>query len=182
MSQGLVRHDDSSQWLALYVRARHEKQVSRCLAGKGYELFLPTYIHTRTRSRKSELPLFPGYVFCRSAPADALPLLSTPGVLSIVSRGNTPALVPEDDLQRVRDLLAKGLDVQPWPYLAPGDEVSINTGPLRGMRGVVIDARQQRWIVISLHMLRRSVGVRVERIAVQGLANSRLIEMGAAFS
>src|SRR5262249_43248586 len=37
-----------------------------------------------------ELPLFPGYVFCRFARCDRLPVLKTPSVLRIVGTGLAP--------------------------------------------------------------------------------------------
>ncbi|PYV81621.1 MAG: hypothetical protein DMG05_29645, partial [Acidobacteria bacterium] len=56
------------QWFALVVRSQHEKMVASVLHSKGYEEFLPLYTVKRRwsdRIKQLELPLFPGYVFCR---------------------------------------------------------------------------------------------------------------------
>ena len=56
------------QWFALRVRSRCEKVVAVAARSKGFEDFLP--LHRRRqrwsdRSKWVEVPLFPGYLFCR---------------------------------------------------------------------------------------------------------------------
>src|SRR5690242_9689932 len=71
-------------WYAIRVKPNHEKPVAATLRGKGYQEFLPL---SRTRRQWSDrvkvldLPLFPGYVFCRLNLDDRMPLLTTPGFL-----------------------------------------------------------------------------------------------------
>src|SRR5437867_1146875 len=70
------------KWFALSVTARHEKIVSQLLCNKGFETFLPLYTRRHQyarRVRTFELPLFPGYLFCRSDFATRMPILTTPG-------------------------------------------------------------------------------------------------------
>src|SRR6266446_4384964 len=69
--------EEGTLWYALHVRTRFEKVVARNLRGKGYEEFLPLYSRTNRwsdRVKEIELPLFPGYVFCRFNPHDRLPI------------------------------------------------------------------------------------------------------------
>src|SRR6185436_2955023 len=82
--------EEGTLWYALHVRSRFEKVVSRNLRGKGYEEFLPLYRRTSRwsdRIKEIELPLFPGYVFCRFDRNNRLPVLTVPGVNSVVSVG-----------------------------------------------------------------------------------------------
>src|SRR6266853_1277575 len=89
-------------WYALWVRSRHEKTVADILDGKGFETFLP---RCRSRHRWSdriqevELPLIPGYVFCRFDVLHRLPILTTPGMVHIVGTGKTPQPVEETEMQ-----------------------------------------------------------------------------------
>jgi len=60
-------------WFAVQTRSRYENLVATLLRGKGYELFLPIYKSRRRwsdRIKELELPLFPGYLFCRFNPLD----------------------------------------------------------------------------------------------------------------
>src|ERR1700726_677092 len=69
-------------WFALQVRSRHEKNIATLMHGKGYEPFLPLYKGRRRwsdRFKEMELPLFPGYLFCRFDVQNRLPVLTTPG-------------------------------------------------------------------------------------------------------
>jgi len=59
--------------------------VSQVLQHKGFETFLPLYTRRHQynrRVREFEIPLFPGYLFCRSALNARLPILTTPGVVT----------------------------------------------------------------------------------------------------
>src|SRR5271157_5027662 len=75
---------DGNSWYAIRVRSKFENAASVVLNGKGYEAFLPTYRSRRSwsdRVKELDLPLFPGYLFCRFDVRDRLlPILTTPGV------------------------------------------------------------------------------------------------------
>src|SRR3989442_10827151 len=83
----------SYPWFALQTRCRYESFVAKQLAHKGYEILLPLYECRRRwsdRIKELELPLFPGYVFCRFNPLVRLPILMTPGVIQVVGVGKSP--------------------------------------------------------------------------------------------
>src|SRR6266852_9948291 len=92
----------SYRWYALQLRTRWERSTAALLSGKGYETFLPTFKSVkrgRNRSTEVEAPLFPGYLFCRFNVFDRLPVLITPGVISVVGRGRIPIPVEESELE-----------------------------------------------------------------------------------
>ncbi len=153
----------SASWFAVYVKHRHEKCVALSLQSRGYESFLPTYLKVSQDSKKSELPLFPGYVFCRFEAQKSLPVISTPGVFSVVSSGPTPASVSDVEIENIKHMLSSGLNPRPWSYVARGQQVCIRSGPLRGMEGMVVDDTSQKWLIVSVHLLQRSVAVKIER-------------------
>jgi transcription antitermination factor NusG len=157
-------------WYALYVKHRHEKKVARSLSGKAVHSFVPTFSKTHRNGSQFDLPLFPGYVFCRLDISTTLPVVSTPGVFGIVSSGTVPGAIPEEEIEAVRQLLSSGLPLQPTPYFAEGQEVAFNSGPLRGVHGQVLDASDDRWLVVSINMLKRSVAVKLDRQAVLSLS------------
>src|SRR5579863_4170499 len=84
---------EDEQWFAIYVRSHFERAVEECLKGKGYQAFSPFYKTIRRRSGRTkvlDVPLFSGYVFCCFNPHKRLPILTTPGIVNIVGRGNAP--------------------------------------------------------------------------------------------
>jgi transcription antitermination factor NusG len=157
-------------WFALQVRTRHETAIAGFLEAKGYEQFVPLYdIKKRwsDRIKVTQAPLFPGYLFCRLDPQYRLPVLKTPGVIQIVGSNRIPAPIDEVEIQAIQTLVASGLQTQPWPFLAVGDQVRIETGCLRGMDGIVVKLKENYRLVVSVTLLRRSVAVEIDSALVE---------------
>jgi len=126
---------DSRQWFALQVRTRWEGSTAVLLSGKGYEALLPTYkTKKRWNGRLSEIdaPLFPGYVFCRFDALKRLPVLVTPGVISVVGRGRIPLPVDDSEIAAIQTVVGSGLRAEPWPYLELGQSSAMRWQVLRG--------------------------------------------------
>lgn len=157
-------------WFALQVRTRHEAGVAAHLQGMGYEDFLPLY-KTRTRwsdrTKEVETPLFPGYLFCRFDPQNRLPILKTPGVIQIVGYSRQPIPVEETEIDAIQALVASGIPSQPWPYLEVGEKVRIESGPLRGREGILMEFKGTHRLILSVALLQRSVAVEIEAALVK---------------
>ncbi|MGC9948448.1 MAG: transcription termination/antitermination NusG family protein [Bryobacteraceae bacterium] len=152
-------------WYAVAVRSNFERIVAQSLRQKDYEVLLPAYVAKRRwsdRTKVVECALFPGYLFCRMDLRQRVPLLNTPGVASIVGVGKCAAPVPESEIAAIRKMIESGLPVAPWPFLKAGQFVYINRGPLAGVEGMVIAAKNRSRLVVSVEMLRRSVTVEIE--------------------
>ena len=153
------------EWFALRVRCRAEKVAAAFLQGSGYEWFLPSYKCRRQwsdRIKQLEVPLFPGYLFCKFNPQDRLPVLKAPGLIAIVGIANTPIAVDEDEIAALRALVNSGLPRQPWPYLQVGQRVRIEHGALRGVEGILLDFKGVNRVVLSVTLLRRSVAAEID--------------------
>lgn len=165
-------------WFALQVRTRHEVGVAGFLEAKGYELFLPLVTSKRQwsdRTKKVENPLFPGYLFCRFDPQQRLPILKTPGVIQIVGYNRNPVPVEESEISGIQALVASGLPSQPWPFLTVGQCVRIETGPLRGYEGLLVDFKGNQRLVLSIRLLHRSVAVEIDSEAVNAVRSSTMV-------
>lgn len=157
------------RWYALQLRTRWENSTATLLSSKGYETFLPTsktVKRGRGRSTEAEAPLFPGYLFCRFNVFDRLPVLITPGVLSVVGSGRIPIPIEESELKAVQKMISTGLPVKPWPYLEVGQIVRIEEGALSGVEGVLTSFKGTQRIVVSVSLLRRSVALEIDRSVV----------------
>jgi len=140
------------------------------LAGKGYQILLPTYTLKKKwsgRIRQTRAPLFPGYVFCQFNPHDRLPILVTPGVISIVGRGKVPVPVEDAEISAIQTLLVSGIQAEPWPFLEIGQKVRIESDSLRGLEGILIHFKGNDRIVLSVSLLRRSVALEIDRASVR---------------
>ena len=157
----------SLAWYALQVRSRREKAIAAALRVKGYEEFLPLYTSRRKwsdRIARVEVPLFPGYIFCRFDRAQPrLPILSTPGIIQIIGAGEAPAAIEPAEIDAIRTIVESGVAAQPWPYLKIGSCVRIEHGALTGMEGILVELKKQARLVVSVSLLQRSVAVEIER-------------------
>jgi transcription antitermination factor NusG len=157
------------QWFAVRTAAGREKAVSAQLQNKGYEEFLPLYKTRRQwsdRTKELELPLFPGYLFCRFDFSNRLPILVTPGVKLVVSLGKVPAPVSDGEIESLRRAMASGADAAPWPYLTVGQRVRVREGALAGVEGILLQVKSSWRIVLSVELLQRSVAVELDRGAI----------------
>jgi transcription antitermination factor NusG len=158
-------------WFAILVKTNTEKTATLSLENAGYECFLPVAKCTRGGSdltKEYELPLFPGYLFCRMDPHYRLPVLMTPGVIQIVGVGETPNPVKEQEIAALQRVAKSGVSTMPWPFLQVGHVARLDDGPLHGLTGILIKIKSGLKLVLSVSLLQCSVAVEVDRGWVSG--------------
>jgi transcription antitermination factor NusG len=162
-----------AEWYALYTRHQHEKVVSQILLGKGFDVFLPLYPVARacgSHNKKLLLPLFPCYVFLHGGLDRRVDVVSTPGVHAFVETANRPAVIPQPEIDGVRQTVESSLRVEPYPFLRSGDRVRVRTGSLRGIEGILIRKKNLFWLVLSVEMLGKSIAVEIQSSAVEKIS------------
>lgn len=165
-------------WFALSVAPRHEKKVSCQLEQKGYETFLPLYRRQHQygrRTREFQLPLFPGYLFCRADPNERLPVLTTPGVFQLLG-GKTPTPIADDEIGAIQIAARVGLHMEPHSYWEKGQRVRIARGPLTGLEGMVVDSNKPLRLILSISLIQRSVLVEIDTDCVVADAGDAIRE------
>jgi transcription antitermination factor NusG len=166
----------NSQWFAVRTASGREKAAASHLEYKGYEGFLPLYRSRRQwsdRTKELELPLFPGYLFCRFDFNNRLPILITPGVQLIVGLGKMPTPVSDAEIDALRRVVASGATAEPHDYLSIGQKVRVREGSLAGVEGILLQVKNSWRIVLSVELLQRSVSVELDRAAIGPLLTSR---------
>src|SRR5215469_2295398 len=158
-------------WYAVYTRARHEKCVAEQCTLRGVRVFLPLYCVQRLwkqRRAKVMLPLFPSYVFVRTALEDRLQILCVPGIVSFVSFNGAPAVVPDAQIHSLSRATTLGR-VSPHVYLQSGRRVRVTAGPLLGLEGIVVGFKGSVQVVVSFEWMARSVAVSLDGAEVESL-------------
>jgi transcription antitermination factor NusG len=162
----MFEDNNGTAWYALVCRPRHEKAVAFALTVKEYDCFVPLYraVH-KWSDRKKEvfLPLFPGYAFCKFDASRKSPIVTTPGVTSIVGNGRSPLPVDEAEIHRLQTVVGSGLPLHPCGFLQAGDKARVECGPLRGVEGIVVRVKNRDRMVVSVTLLQRSVSVELDR-------------------
>jgi transcription antitermination factor NusG len=155
---------DKAFWFAIQVVPQHENKVSIQLRHKGEEEFLPMVSSRRKwsdRSKLSERPLFPGYVFCKIRRSSFGVVLGTPGVYRIVSFGGHAHPIADEEITGLMRIVNSGRNLCAVPYFSLGQKVEVTTGPLSGVTGVVARLKGRDRLIISVGLLMRSVAVDV---------------------
>ncbi|HKW34669.1 MAG TPA: transcription termination/antitermination NusG family protein [Candidatus Acidoferrum sp.] len=171
-------------WFAILVRTGREKSANLLLENSGYECILPVCKSTRRwsdRTKVIEVPLFPGYLFCRMNPHNRLTVLMTPGVMQIVGVGKTPIPVEQEEIEAIQRVQKSGLSAMPWPYIQIGNVAQILQGPLRGLTGIIVKIKSGVKLVLSVSLLQRSVAVEVERNWVGEVQPGKPAEVNAIY-
>ena len=154
-----------THWYALYTAPRHEKQVADRITQQGISCFLPLYRSVRRwkdRRKELSLVLFPGYVFVRMQLENRLRVLQLPGAVRLVSFNGQPAALPEQEIENLRSRLPDSGNVEPHPYLSAGRHVRVRSGPLQGLEGIIVRTKDRCRIVLSIHLIMRSLAVEVD--------------------
>jgi len=160
------------RWYAAQTCANREKRVQEQLCQRDVEAYLPVYASVsrwKDRQVRLILPLFPGYVFVRLVLRDRLRVLQTPGVARLVGFGGQPTPLPDQEIEALRQGLAKEMRVEPRSYLKVGQRVRVNTGPLQGLEGILERKKKVSRFVISLDLIMRSVAVEIDEAELEAV-------------
>lgn len=171
---------DNLRWFALQVRTRWESSTAVLLSGKGYQTLLPTYQMKKRwngKVKQMNAPLFPGYVFCLFDALKRLPILVTPGVISVVGRGRVPFPVNDREIAAIQTIVTSGFQAEPWPYLEVGQKIRIEGDSLSGLEGILIQFKGNNRIVVSVSLLRRSVALEIDRDCVRPVSPARVTDL-----
>jgi transcription antitermination factor NusG len=159
-------------WYAAYTCANHEKRVAAELRARDVEHFLPLYSSVRRwkdRRVNLDLPLFPGYIFVHLALRDRLRVVQIPSVVRLVGFGGLPTALPDTEMEIMRSGLSERLRAKPHPFLTEGRRVRVRSGPLAGMRGILLRRRGKTRFVVSVKLIMRSVAVEIDHADLEAV-------------
>jgi transcription antitermination factor NusG len=162
---------DPSAWYAVWTRSRHEQVVREQLVHKDIETFLPMvsrWSRWKDRRKRIDWPLFPGYCFAHFDAANTLPILTCNGVVRIVSICQTPAAIPDDEINSLRVLMAQQLACDPCPLAAAGTIVDVVSGPLRGVVGRLLSKNSKSaTVMLAVDLIGQAVRVEVDAADIE---------------
>jgi transcriptional antiterminator NusG len=156
-------------WHVLWTHSHCEELVYEQLAAKGFHPFLPKLDVWSVRAGQRRLvraPMFPGYLFLNEVldKRAHVEVRKARGLARILGEGwDRPAIVPEAEMTAVRQVAASRVPAFAHPYLREGRRVRIVSGPLADVEGILVRTRPEKGLlVVSVHLLQRSVAVEVD--------------------
>jgi transcription antitermination factor NusG len=160
-------------WYVIHARSKHEAKVELALRQKGLEIFLPRItVRSRRQDRRlfMQVPLFPSYLFVRTVlePHAYYEIIKHPGVVRLLGINGCSGIVPPEQVESIKAIVASERTYYPWAYLGQGRQVRIMEGPLSGAIGIILrrGGKKQR-LVVAVELFQRSVAVELEDEAVE---------------
>lgn len=156
-------------WYAVYTKSRHEKASSKLLMQKGFKVYLPEKHISRKwsdRTKKLDLPLFPGYTFVRAVITDKENILATRGIVRILNM-YPPSPVPDEQIITLRRFEGHEVTIDPFIALTEGNLVRVKRGPFKGSTGILVRKDRHHRLVVSLKVLMQSASVEIDALDVE---------------
>ncbi len=135
--EGSISDFEGTWWVA-HTKSRNEKALASQLQLRNISYFLPMHWKVskkRSRTFRSLLPLFMGYLFFCGDEEDRLEVLRTNRVANIIVVNDQDAFVA--DLLPIERVLKQGEDIRPHNYIKTGQKCRVVAGPLLGTEGIV---------------------------------------------
>ncbi len=158
-------------WYVIYTRSRFENVVYESLLKKSIDAFLPTVRKpSKRRDRKVTLsvPLFPGYVFVKSAldSRENLDILKTAGVVGFVGTKSGPVPVDQGAVESLKIMVAATDSITTGTAFRQGDPVRVTSGPFAGISGRFIRRGGKDRVLVEISALGQfaSVDVSAEEV------------------
>jgi transcriptional antiterminator NusG len=160
-------------WYVIHTRCHHEVRVEERLRQKGLEVFLPRFLQpSRRRDRKMflRIPLFPGYLFVHDTleTTTYFDIIKVPGVVRVLAGSGQLLPVPLEIIESIRLAIAGDRPFYPHRYLQKGECVRVTEGPLAGVVGKIVEAKEKkRKVVIEVELFHRAMAVELEDEVVE---------------
>jgi transcriptional antiterminator RfaH len=159
--------DFKPRWYALYTRSRHEKKVELQLNEKGIPVYLPikrTLKKWSDRKKWVEEPLFKSYIFIQGGKQERYRAVQCAGVVRLVTFQGQLAVVRDEEIEMIRRVLAEASHPESAPVeTAVGDAVEIETGPLAGLRGRLVEIQGGKRFLVSIPSISQGIRFNVDR-------------------
>jgi transcriptional antiterminator RfaH len=151
-------------WYAAYTLPRAEKKAFTELVSKGIDTYLPlqrTLRQWSDRKKWVEEPLFRSYLFVNIPQGRYFDVLNTPGIMRYVTFEGKAVPIPPKQIDAIRFYLEEtgdtplvetrgksGLEAFP-----PGSPVEIMRGPMKGLKGQLVDHQGHKRVRIEIEAL-----------------------------
>lgn len=171
----LLGTGSASDWIVVSCHAHKEATALEHLRRQDFTSYCPMLRRQVRHARRTYLsvrPLFPSYVFVamdfdrrgwRS-------LLSTRGVRSVISCGETPSTLKNEFIESLRSREVDGAIHHPTTPYSIGQRVRLNQAAFDGVVATIIDIDEKDRVVVLLDLLSRPVRVNVKSIHLGEIA------------
>jgi len=155
--------DFTGLWWVAHTKSRNEKALAQDLICKDISYFLPMswkVRRRRSRTTRSLLPLFSGYLFFCGEENERIELLRTNRVANLIEVKDQQRLLKE--LLQIEQALRAGAPLVPHKYLKAGQHCQVIAGPLTDLQGIIVKTKNATRLVLRIDMLGQAASVEID--------------------
>ena len=147
-------NETESKWFAVHTRYKSEKMALKFLIANDINAYLPIKNINRRygkRLRAIEMPLINSCIFVKIKKSEYVKVLETPYTAGFFKIGRNLLSVKENEIELIKKLIGQNFDVEieKAEYLV-GDMVEINSGPLVGLQGKLVNFEGKQKVAVEL--------------------------------
>ena len=155
---------DCRRWMVLYTKSRREKMVAYFCNNMGLKHYLPLEKRIKIYEKKkvqTQLPLFPGYLFCLADTKERYQLLLTHQVAKVFKVPNQSELLV--DIKKIFIAESADMNLMPCELDLEGKKAKIEIGPMSGVEGIISRIKGHDRVILNVNFLKRAAAVEVPR-------------------
>jgi hypothetical protein len=153
------------KWRVIFTRPGRQQALASDMLAAEVPFYLPRGIKRGRVREVSYYPLFDNYLFLFATEKECMQSLLT-------GRINRVLPVPEQevfhgDLQQIDQLIRSNVPLAIERKVVPGTAVRIKSGPLKGVKGTVIERRQGTRLLVAVRFLQAGVSVEIDHTELE---------------
>ncbi len=162
-------------WYLIHSKPRLEAVAREQLQRQGYETYLPLApVRRRKRGRTfSDVgPMFPRYLFIHLSDKtdDWGPIRSTIGVTNLVRFAQSPARVPDNLIEALRQREdSKGVQILASTGFEQGEKVRIAEGPFEGYEAIFQAHTSKDRVILLLQIAEKQISLKLDESLIESL-------------
>ncbi len=157
------------RWYVVQTKPGREALAESHLKRQGFDTYLPRYSRQISHARKRQLvkaPLFPGYLFVHmdTGVSRWRAIDGTIGAIGVVRFGERPSALADDIVEEIRQRENQNglVELVRADDLTNGDLVAVEHGPMSGMNGIFMTAKDADRVVVLFKLMGRNVSATVK--------------------
>lgn len=159
------------RWHPVYTQSRAEKKAYQALLDKNIEAYLPLHRQLRQwsdRKKWVDEPFLKSYLFVNIEQGQQTEVLMTRGISRFIYFSGKIASMPAKQIADLKLLLASPYELKiTEENLRPGEQIEIKAGPLKGLRGEIVEYRSKKQLLLRLGDIQQSIMVNVPAALIE---------------
>lgn len=165
------------KWHPVYTQSRAEKKAYQALLDKNIEAYLPLHRQLRQwsdRKKWVDEPFLKSYLFVNIEQGQQTEVLMTSGISRFIYFSGKIASMPDRQIADLKLILASPYELKiTEENLRPGEQIEIKAGPLKGLRGEIVEYRSQKQLLLRLGDIQQSIMVNVSAALIERMPYNR---------